>query len=145
VLVAKAEPALQFKLAQVDKQINELELSIVSAEISEEERSRLQKKREEFRQAREKIKWEAYTKYLQTKDKTLAPVIAKLVETRFDFGQLSVADQQVVLNVLVKHKLNDLISRQAPELLGIDAADLKKFTDDLFDLNKKDLFIPTRE
>jgi hypothetical protein len=77
----------------------------------------LRKKRKELKQQREEIKWKAYIRYLATKDQALASVMDKLVGARFDFNKLSVADQQVILNILVKQKLNDLIAHKAPELL----------------------------
>jgi hypothetical protein len=123
----------------------ELEAKIMAATTSEEERTRLRAKRKELKQKKEEARWHAYGLYLSTKDKQLAAVVAKLVAARFDFAQLSLTDQQQLLNVLVKHKLGDIIARKAPELLGISPEELKQFTDDLFDLSKKDLTIPTRE
>jgi len=116
-LVAQAEPTLTAQVDNINAQITVIEKNIVDDKISQEERNRLLKQREEFIQQRETAKWNAYAKYLASKDKALATVVAKLVGARFDFAKLSVQDQQVILSFLVKDKLSDLIARKAPELL----------------------------
>jgi hypothetical protein len=142
--VFAAAPSLHQQLDAIDAQISEKETGIANA-ASDEERARLQKEKKALTQQREKIKREAYVAYLATKDASLSTIIKKLVDTNFDFSQLSPADQQLLVNVLVKHKLKDLISNKAPELLLVDEAALTQFVDDLFDLQKMDLVLPTRE
>jgi len=48
-----------------------------------------------------------------------------------------------LLDALVKHKLEDLIKRKAPELLSTDEDELRQFLDNLFDLRKTDVTVPT--
>lgn len=137
--------ALHGQLSQIDTQITQIELTIASDQTSKEEKNRLRIKRKQLKQQKEEAKWQAYISYLATKDQALATVMTKLVGVRFDFTKLSIDDQQIILNVLVKHKLNDLIAHKAPELLGIDATAFKEFTDSLFDLSQKELIIPNKE
>lgn len=143
--ITTVNPALNSQLQDLDAQISQIEMSIADAQTSTEEKNRLRKKRKELRQERELIKWKAYIKYLATKEQSLATVMSKVVDAHFDMEQLSLADQQVILNHLVKHKLQDLIQHKAPELLNIDAEYLQQFVDDLFDLQKMEIKIPTRE
>jgi hypothetical protein len=142
--VLAAAPALHQQLDGVEQQISEKDAAIATT-TSDEERARLQKEKKVLTQQREKIKREAYVQYLATKDASLAQVIKRLIDNRFDFGQLTQADQQLLVNVLVKHKLKDLIANKAPELLLVDEKGLTQFVDDLFDLQKMDLILPTSE
>jgi hypothetical protein len=143
--ISLTEPAVTSQLQDVDTQISQIELSIAHEQTSKEEKIHLRKKRKELRQERELIKWNAYISYLATKDPSLSAVMGKVVTAHFDMGQLSLVDQQVILNHLVKHKLQDLIQHKAPELLDIDAESLQQFVEDLFDLQKMELMIPTKE
>lgn len=140
-LVLQSDPSLDTQVTAIEKQISEIELTIANDATSKEERARLRKKKSDLNQKKEELRRMAYTKYLATKDAALAAVMVKLVGARFDFAKLSLDDQQVILTFLVKDKLNSLISHQAAELLGIDADELTQFTNDLFDLHKKDLTI----
>ena len=144
-LIAQVDPSFSTALQQVENQISKLEMSIIDDKVSPEEKILLREKRKKLLQHKEEVKWNGYTKYLATKDVALATVMSKLVWVRFDFSLLSAQDQQVILTFLVKDKLSDLIARKAPELLGVDAKDLKQFTEDLFDLSKKELTLSTRD
>lgn len=144
-LVLQQTPTLHTELVALDKEIMELTGSMTDDRKSKEERLRLAHKKKELKQRKEEIKRKAYLKYLETKNSALAQVMGKLVTHRFDFTQLSVSDQQTILNILVKDKIKELITHQAAELLDVDQDNFQQFVEDLFDLSKMDVTIPTKE
>ena len=67
-----------------------------------------------------------------------------MVGSKFDFSVLSSDQQQLILNVLIKNRLEDSIKNKVPELLSVKEEELTQFVHDLFDLKKMDLVIPTK-
>ena len=151
ILIQKASPTLHLNLQEVDAQLTSLGKELGAdidgkiKPIPEEKKIRLREEMEILRKKREDIKWRAYLAYLATQDFELASAMQKVYEAKFDFSRLSVADQQVILTVLVRHKMEDIIKNKAPELLQVDPNGLKQFVSDLFDLQKKDLILPTTQ
>lgn len=129
-------------LEHIDFQISELNNQYPAA--PEDEKKELRKKRKALEQAREERRRQAYIAFLRTKDTALADVFAQLVASKFDFSVLSADQQQLLINVLVKNKLEDSIKNKVPELLSVKEEELTQFVHDLFDLKKMDLTIPTR-
>jgi hypothetical protein len=89
-------------------------------------------------------KWQAYIAFLRTKDPVVAAVFGQLVTNKFNFAVLLPDQQQLLVNVLVKHRLEDTIKNKVPELLSVTEEELTQFVNDLFDLNKMEITIPTR-
>ena len=82
---------------------------------------------------------------MKTKNAALADIFAQLVASKFDFSVLGADQQQVILDVLVKDKLEDTIKNKVPELLSVSEEDITQFVHDLFDLKKMDITLPTRQ
>jgi len=116
----------------------------IAAETDKEKKKDLKKKKSELKKQKEMRKRQAYTKWLESKNSKLSSVIAKLAQNNFDFNKLDSVQQQGIINILVQSKLDDLTKNKVPELLKIDQADFSKFVKDLFDLNKKQILIPTK-
>lgn len=114
------------------------------AAASEEEKTELRKKIKTLKQQKEHRRWQAYIAFLRSKDAALADVFAQLVTSTFDFSVLSSDQQQVLVDVLVKNKLEDSIKHKIPELLDVKEEMITQFIHDLFDLKKMDITIPTR-
>ena len=138
------DPQLSGKLWAIDTKIGETENKIAEW-TPDETKILLRAEIKTLKEQREKIRWDAYATQLDMKDKSLAGAIRTLVDSKFDFSQLHMGQQQALLDVLVKHKLEDIIKRKAPELLSTDEDELKTFLDDLFDLRKTDVSIPTSD
>jgi hypothetical protein len=126
----------------INTQIVDLNDKLTTA--SDTERQELRKKIKVLKQEIEERKWIAYIHFLRTKNPDLADVFSQLVRSKFNFSTLSADQQQLLVNVLVKNKLEDSIKNKVPELLAVTEEDLTQFVDDLFDLKKMDLTIPTR-
>ncbi len=141
--IIASNPGLDNELSAIDSQINNLDAQIAT-ETDKEKKKELQKKKKEIKKQKEMRRWQAYASRLASKDATLGGVISKLSQNNFDFNKLDSVQQQEILNVLVKSKLQDLVKNKVPELLGIDEAEFGKFVQDLFDLNKKQILIPTK-
>lgn len=130
-------------IVKFDSQLNSLEAQI-AAETDKEKKKDFKKKKSELKKQKEMRKRQAYTKWLESKNSKLSSVIAKLAQNNFDFNKLDSVQQQEIINILVQSKLDDLTKNKVPELLKIDQADFSKFVKDLFDLNKKQILIPTK-
>jgi hypothetical protein len=126
----------------IEDQIVDLDAQFKTA--PDEKKQEFRDKIKALRQQREHRRWQAYIAFLRTKDAALADVFAQLVGSKFDFSVLSADQQQRILNVLVKNKLEDSIKNKVPELLDVKEEELTQFVHDLFDLKKMELTIPTR-
>lgn len=141
--ISTVDPDFDKEISAFDSQINTLE-SQIATEKNKEKKKELQKKKAELKKQKEMRKRQAYTKWLESKNSKLSAVIAKLVHNNFDFNKLDSVQQQEIINILVQSKLDDLTKNKVPELLKIDQVDFSKFVKDLFDLNKKQILIPTK-
>jgi len=141
--ISNIDGNLHSKIQSLDKEISNLESKIINADGKEKKKIRAEVKK--IKQEQELLKWQAYIKYLGAKDKKLAEVIDKLVNSKFDFNWLDKIDQQYIVDFLVKNKLQDMIKNKIPEILSVDEEDLKKFVNDFFDLNKMELKFPTKD
>ncbi len=90
------------------------------------------------------IKRKAYAAYIETKNPWLGTTVNTLIDHKFDMNAINKSDQQKIVNILVEKKLNDSIENQIPNVLWIDAIEYKTFVKNLFDLNQKDIVIPTQ-
>ena len=117
--VSKVSPDLHAQLQEVDKDIAQVE-SKIAGSPSKEEKATLRTHLQKLRQQREDIKWKAYLDYLATKDADLGRGMKQLYAVNFDFSRMSAPDQQALLDILVKHSLEDLVANKAPELLNVD-------------------------
>ena len=141
-IVDAIDPSFSTEIQTIDVQMVALQQQYSSA--SDEEKSSLRMKMKLIKQQREYRRWQAYILFLRTQDAPLADVFAQLVASTFDFSVLSPDQQQIMVNVLVKHTFEDTIKNKIPELLSVDKADMTQFVDDFFDLKKKDIVIPTK-
>ncbi len=130
-------------LDQIDIQILDLQNTYKDT-IDVSKKETIRKQIRKLKEERELCRWQAYVAFLKTKDAALADVFALLVENRFDFSVLSSVQQQSLIDTLLKHKLEDTIKNKVPELISVTEEDLTAFVNDLFDLQKMDLIIPTR-
>lgn len=131
-------------LEYLDAQIIWLDARYNDVATPETEKTELRKKIKALKQQKEQRRWQAYIAFLRSKDAVLADVFAQLVASRFDFSVLSPDQQQVLVNVLIKNKLEDSIKNKVPELLDVKEEDITQFIHDLFDLTKMELTLPTR-
>ena len=139
------EPSLTSDLADVDKKIAEKETQVINSTNTDETKMMIRSDIRKLQDQREALRWNAYIKLLAQKDESLASAMQTLVDNKFDFSKLNITGQQVLINVLVKNKLEDLIKNKAPDLLSADEDDMRQFVEDLFDLQKMDVSIPTNE
>lgn len=141
--ISALDTSFSSDITSFDDKISSIEKTIVAA--SEENRVRLRQQRDELIRKKEERKWQWYIAFLRSKDQWLSDVFAVLVASRFDFSLLSLDQQQVLTDVLVKHQLEDTIKNKVPELLSVSEEEITQFVHDLFDLNKMELEIPTRD
>ena len=88
-----------------------------------------------------KRKW--YAKAIASQNSELGKSLEKLIDTKFDVSKLTKAEQQVFLDDLVENKLKKLLAEWAGEALGVDEERFLEIIKDFFDLNKKELTIPS--
>lgn len=141
--VARVDLSFSSDIQAFDTHITDLETQYLQA--SPTEKKQLRQKIRDIQQQKELRKWQAYTEFLSTQHPQLGIIFTQLVDHKFDFSVLSLADQQVLVTVLVEHKLKDALRTKMPELLDVDAEDLSLFFHDLFDLSKMTLALPTRQ
>lgn len=144
--ITPLDPSFHSDLELIDSQISEYTTQYTTqyTTASDDERKELRKKIKILKQEREQRRWQAYITFLKSKDLALADVFAQLVASKFNFSVLSSSQQQLILNVLVKNKLEDSIKNKVPELLSVNEDEIAQFVSDLFDLKKMDLIVPTR-
>lgn len=141
-IISTIDPTFHADLEYIDLQI--LDLQNAYAAGTDAERKVLRTKIKQFKQEREQRRWQAYIAFLNTKEPALADIFVQIVASRFDFSVLSSDQQQLLVDTLIKHKLEDTIKNKVPELLDVPPEELTQFVHDLFDLKKKDIIIPTR-
>ena len=141
-IISGIDTSFHSDLDHIDTQF--IDLNSQYAAATDEEKKTLRIKMKALKQQREQRRWQAYIAFLRTKDAALADVFAQLVGSKFDFSVLSPDQQQLILNVLVKNRLEDSIKNKIPELLSVKEEELTQFVHDLFDLKKMDLVIPTK-
>lgn len=140
--ISAVDPTFNADLHMIETKMSEIEEQIPTA--SDDERKTLRKQLKELSQQREQRRRQAYVALLKSKDASLGDAFDALVRSKFDFSVLSPDIQQHFVNTLVKQQLNDTIKNKVPELLALDTKELTAFVDDLFNLKKMDLTIPTR-
>jgi len=140
--VSLVDSAFHADIQHIDEEL--INVQNAYAQAKDDERNQLRKKIRQLKEAREHRRWQAYIAFLKTKNVWLAEVFQQLVANNFDFSQLSVNQQQLLVDVLVKEKLKDTIKHKVPELLSVTEEELSQFVADLFDLQKMDITIPTR-
>jgi hypothetical protein len=65
-----------------------------------------------------------------------------LIDNNFDVSKLDKANQQILLDDIVKDKLDKLLADGTAKSLGVDEQKFAERMKDLFDLDKKQLTIP---
>jgi hypothetical protein len=115
------------------------------ARASEAERKTIALQLRGLKEDKEARKRQGYIAYLSKQNAQLAHVMTSLVQNKFNFAGLSTAEQQLLVTALVEHRIQDAITRKVPELLSLSEAALSQFVHDLFDLQKKEVTIPTRQ
>lgn len=141
VIINALDSSFESDWQDINNQIDELNHQYAAA--TDEQKNELRKKIKALKAQKEQRKWQAYILFLRTKDAALADVFAQLVASTFDFSVLLPGQQQLILDVLIKNKLEDSIKNKVPELLDVKEEALTQFIHDLFDLKKMDLAIPT--
>jgi len=140
--VSLVDTAFHTDIQGIDEEL--INVQNAYAHAQDEERKQLKKKMRELKEAKERRRWQAYIAFLKTKDLWLGEAFDQLVAHNFDFSQLTLEQQQSLVNILVKEKLHDTIKHKVPELLSVTEEELTQFVTDLFDLQKMDISIPTR-
>lgn len=123
----------------------EKEKELEKTDISEEQKETIRKEIFEIKDKLNETKRKAYADYIKTQDKDLGNIISTLVDSRFDISKLSKENQQKILDTLVNSKLWDSIKNKIPNILWIDNNEYEKFIKNLFDLNQKEITIPTNQ
>lgn len=141
-VISAIDTSFHADMHAIEDQIVDLDAQFKTA--PDEKKQEFRDKIKALRQQREHRRWVAYIAFLRTKDAGLADVFTQLVGSKFDFSVLSQDHQQLILNVLIKNKLEDSIKNKIPEILDVKEEELTQFVQDLFDLKKMDLTIPTR-
>lgn len=129
-------------LEAIDNQI--LSLQEGYEDMDDKEKNSTRKKIKDLKQQREQRKRQAYIAFLRTKEPSLADIFNQLVASKFDFSTLPTDQQQLLVDTLVKNKLEDTIKNKVPELLSVDDEWFSQFIRDLFDLKKMDITVPTQ-
>ena len=140
--VSAVDTSFHDDIAAIDLIIADLEAQYAHA--SDTERKLLRKKIRERKEEREQRRWQAYIAFLRSKEPSLADIFDQLITSKFDFSVLSPEQQQVLVDTLVRHTLEDTIKNKIPELLSVTEEELTQFIHDLFDLQKMDLIVPTK-
>jgi hypothetical protein len=143
--IAGIDPSFHTDIEHLDLQISDLQTDYASTSTSDDQRAELRKKIKALKQEKEQRRWQAYIAFLRTKDASLAEIFAQLVASKFDFFVLSADQQQLITNILVKYKLEHVIKNKVPELLSVNEEEFTQFINDLFDLKKMNITIPTRQ
>ncbi len=141
-IISTVDTSFHTDLEHIDTQI--LDLQNTYAVANDTEKKELRTKIRVLKEEREQRRWQAYIAFLRSKDPSLADVFTQLVHSKFDFSVLSSIQQQKLIDVLIKNKLQDTIKNKVPELLSVTEEELTQFVNDLFDLKKMDISIPTR-
>jgi len=141
--ISAVDSSFNADLQSMDEQSLDLQQQYVVASTDEEKRL-LRKKIRELNEQKEYRKWQWYIAFLRTKEPQVADVFSLLVANKFNFSVLSSDQQQFLVDVLVKEKLEDTIKNNIPSVLSVSEWELTQFVRDLFDLRKKDIVIPTR-
>ena len=128
--------AIWYKQIELEKQHDALTTEDEKAKIREQIRDLEAKKRDR--------EWQAYIAFLESKEPSLGDIFRSLVQSNFNFSFLSKDQQQLLIDIMVKHRLQDTIQNKIPDLLGVDKKSLSDFVQTLFDMDNMDITIPTR-
>lgn len=128
--------AIGFKIIELDKQYDVL--------TTEDEKAKIRQQIRDLETKQEERKWQAYIAFLECKEPSLWEVFRSLIQSKFNFSLLSKDQQQLLIDTLVKHKLQDTIQNKIPDLLDVDKKSLSDFVQKLFDMDNMDITIPTR-
>ena len=95
------------------------------------------------KQERDTRKRQGYATYLAQQNAELGAAMQELISSKFDVAKLSKHHQQAILDVLVKDKLEKIIREGTAEALGIDETRFLELMREFFDLEKKEITIPS--
>jgi len=141
--LALVDPVFEADLETIEYEFIELNKQYEAA-ATEEEKKKVRQQIREIEAKKEERKWQAYITFLHSKEPSLWDVFHSLVQSKFNFASLSKEQQQVLIDTLVKHKLQDTIQNKVPDLLDIDKQKLSDFVHTLFDMDAMDITIPTK-
>lgn len=95
------------------------------------------------KQTSDRLSFDAYIQLIKRKNNNLWDILSKLFQNNFDFGKLSNEDQNNFLKESVSARLESLKANNIADLLEIDQGAFDKFVKDIFDLNQKEIIIPS--
>jgi len=135
-------PLYYQEMKRLQDEITRINEQMVTSD-TEEQRESYQNQIKYYQQQMNEAEWKAYLTDLESQNHGLAIVMKKLVSNKFDFGWLTEDEQQILVDVLVEHKVKWIIKHKVPNMLGVDQAKFEQFINDMFNLKKDVLAIPT--
>ncbi|MEI6425778.1 MAG: hypothetical protein WCO66_00325 [Candidatus Absconditabacteria bacterium] len=140
--IKTSDASFSSDIQKIDEKIQTLEESTKSLN-TDEEKTPIFDKIKVFKKERNTRKWIAYAKHIATQNKELGNAIEKLVHNNFDTSKIEKGDQKIILNSLVTKKLEEISKNGTAEALGIDKDRFTDMMKDLFDMDKKEITIPS--
>jgi len=103
----------------------------------------LEEKKKTWERELANLEWTHYLSQIYDKNPKLWTVMKKLYSNKFAFSSLNKKEQQVIVDVLIDHKVDNIVKQDVPNLLGVDEKEFKKFIYSFFDLEKDTVKVPT--
>ncbi len=142
--ISSVDTTFSSDIKGIKDKISSLEQHIGAA-ANEEAREPFRRQLRPLQEQKAQREWQWYIAFLRSKNPLLSDAFAVLVANKFNFADLNLPQQQILTDVLVKQHLEDTIKNKVPDLLSVSEADISSFVQDLFDLDKMELGIPTQQ
>ena len=140
--IQKVDAEFSKDLSHMDEEIKKLE-EVNKGLSSDTEKWPNIAKIKKIREEKNERKRAWYSKYLTSQNPKLWSVVEKLVKNKFNLNTLEKNEQQILLNDLVDEKLESVIKDGTANFLGVDQQRFETLMKEFFDLNKKQLTIPS--
>lgn len=142
--VIEQQPIYKAEYNKQENLLTEIEKEFEKPNLSEQQKQDIHKQIFDQKNKLNNIKWAAYAEYIKTQNPEIWNIISQLIDNNFNIKKLWKSDQQKILNILVSSKLDDSIKNQIPNVLWTDPKEYETFVKNLFDLNQKEISIPTQ-
>lgn len=137
----KENPKFANTMNRLNEEINALEKQDNTI-ASWTERKEVFAKIKALKKEKNLARWKEYARDISNKNPKIGNAVAVLIDNNFDVSKLDKGNQQILLDDLVKDKVDKLLAEGTAASLGIDEQRFAERMKDLFDLSKKELTIP---